>query len=253
MVTEQLITAHPRLITPVHALVFGSALLVYNTQHIINWQRYVAGMRSKLKPWYFLFFNIGIILVAISLFWLSRQVLFACLILGLLSFAYSWPLLPFANRKRLREYGWLKILVLTGVWTTVTSVLPILCNHKNISDYPFEIMLRFVLMFTLCLLFDIRDMTTDMQNNIDTIPNKVGLRNAYRLINCTLVTFVLLSALQYVRYPLPQRLAGAFLTALCTRFVVTYLRKHPTHKGYLAYADGMMILYTLLVLLIPAP
>ncbi|MCW3122875.1 MAG: hypothetical protein JWQ38_2367 [Flavipsychrobacter sp.] len=201
-----------------------------------------------MRGWYFVFFSLGMFMVIGSLFFLSAEILVTCIILSLFTFTYSWPLLPFKGRKRLREYGWLKILVLTGVWTIVTSILPILYSNKHIMDYPIEVALRFIFIFTLCMIFDIRDMQTDAKSNISTLPNKVGIGNSYLLINAALLIFVLLSVVQYVRYPMPVRLAGAVLTAIATRLVVSYLDKHPSGKAYLALADGMMLLYAVLIL-----
>jgi 4-hydroxybenzoate polyprenyltransferase len=249
MATERLINSvSPPLITHLHILVFGSTLVVYNTQHMIRWARYVKGLHRQLRTWYFLFFSMGAAMTISSLFWLSGQILTACILLGALTFAYSWPLLPFKNKKRLREYGWLKILVLTGVWTIVTSVLPILYHGKNITDYPFEILLRFVFIFTLCIIFDLRDVQTDLEHNISTLPHRIGIKNSYRLINTALVLFAALSIIQYLRYPETTRLAGALLTAVVTRIIAGYLQKHPSGRAYLGLADGLMMLYALLVL-----
>lgn len=213
----------------------------------------VTGINLQFRPWYLLFFIAGMAMAITSLFWLSGEILITSVILGAFTFTYSWPLLPFKNKKRIREFGSLKILVLAGVWTIVTSILPILYSHKHTLDYPFEILLRFVFIFTLCVVFDIRDMQTDLENNIATLPNKVGIDNSYRLINITLVLFAVLSIVQYFRYPITGRLAGALLTAVITKVVVNYLRKHPSGKAYLGLADGVMMLYALLVLLTPAP
>jgi len=249
MATERLInSAIPPVVSHLHILVFGSSLLVYNTQHIIKWQQYTYGLHRNMRGWYFLFFSTGMVMVIASLFWLSMEMLITCIVLSIFTFTYSWPLLP--GKRRLREYGWLKIMVLAGVWTIVTSILPLLYSSKHIIDYPFEILLRFVFVFTLCVIFDIRDMQTDSESHIDTLPNKVGIKNSYRLINSTLVLFVLLSVIQYYRYPVNGRLIGAVVTAMATTVVVRYIKKHPSGKAYLGLADGVMILYALLILLL---
>jgi 4-hydroxybenzoate polyprenyltransferase len=252
MATEKLVTmSSPPLFSHLHALVFGSTLLVYNVQRVFPKGSAVAD-KKKANPyysWHFFFFSSGILMTAYGLFWLSWQMIAGCLILGAFTFAYSWPLLPFINKKRLRDFGWLKILVLACVWTIATSVLPILSDGKNIRDYPFEIMVRLAFIFTLCIVFDIRDMRADLQNNIHTLPYTVGIRNSYRLINVTLLLFALLSIAQYIHYPLNERLAGALATAIITWIVVLYLRKHPSERAYLGLADGVMLVYALLILI----
>jgi len=247
MATEKLVTmSAPALFTHLHVLVFGSTLFVYNTPRVFR-----KNAKKNGRPyffWYLLFFAVGLVMAGYGLVWLSWQMLLGCIVLGTFTFAYSWPLLPFKNKKRLRDFGWLKIFVLASVWTVSTSVLPILIAGKNIIDYPFEIMVRFAFIFTLCVVFDIRDMQADLKNNIYTLPHKVGLRNSYRLIQLNLLLFAFLSIIQYLHYPLEKRLAGALATAIITWLVVLYLRKHPSERAYLGLADGVMLVYTVLVL-----
>jgi 4-hydroxybenzoate polyprenyltransferase len=249
MATEKLASgASPLLFTHLHILVFGSTLLVYNAPRISG-----KPTLYKTQPfliYYLLFFFVGIIMTVYGLSWLSPTMVVGCIILGAFAFAYSLPLLPFKNKKRIRDFGWLKIIVLASVWTTATSVLPILAGGRNIMDYPFEILVRFAFIFTLCVVFDIRDMQADLQNNIHTLPHKVGISNSYHLISISLIVFAVLSTIQYIRHPsLGGRLAGALVTAITTWGVVLYLRKHPSERGYLCLADGVMLVYALLILL----
>ncbi|MBA3829702.1 MAG: UbiA family prenyltransferase [Taibaiella sp.] len=254
MATELLVIKYiPLLFTSLHFLVFGSTLLVYNVHHIVKRS---AASRSDIfrwslqyKGWHFFFSVLGVLMAGASLYRLSWKIWLGCVVLALLSFAYSLPLLPFTRRKRIRDFGWIKILVLTSVWTIVTSILPLLYWGEPLSDYPYEILLRFVFMFTLCVAFDVRDMQTDLDAGIHTLPNIIGLRNSYRLMNVSIAFFGLLSIIQYLRYPSVTRLVGELLTALATKWAIEYTKKHPTDKAYLGVVDGMMLLYAILVLI----
>lgn len=250
MATERLVDmASPPLNNPLHLLVFGSTLVVYNTPRLIRRPYGIIRTQQINRPWFYVFFYTGLALTGLALPGLSRQVMVAAGLLGLFAFAYFLPVLPFKNKKRLRDVGGLKITVLAGVWTTATSILPMIYHQKNSGDYPYEILLRFVFIFTLCIVFDIRDMQADMRNNIRTLPHRMGIENSYRLINITLGLFALLSIIQYFRYYLALRLAGALLTVVITWIVVTYLRKKPADRAYIILADGMMLMYSILVLL----
>lgn len=251
MATERLIIGHsPPFFNSLHLLVFGSTLLIYNTPRIVRIPKAELSGDRPDPIWYYVFFFTGLVMALFALYSQRWQLQVASVFLSVFAFAYFLPVLPFKTRKRLRDFGWLKIIVLAGVWTMATSLLPMLYWQKNISDYPFEILVRLVFIFTLCVIFDIRDIRVDISNNISTLPNKVGLRNSYLLINVTLVLFVLLSIAQYIRYPLPGRLAGALLTAMATRFIVTYLRRYPTERAYFILADGVMVFYSFLLLLV---
>ncbi len=247
MATERLVTnTVPQLFNHLHVLVLGSSLVVYNIPKIILGP----GKRMRLNAtWYYIFFAAGFVMIVTAFWWMTMNVITVSIVLGAFAFAYSLPLLPFRNKKRLREFGWLKIMVLASVWTIATSILPLLFLGKNTGDYPFEIVMRFAFIFTLCIVFDIRDMQSDLDNNINTLPHKVGIENSYRLINFTLVIFVVLSILQHLRYPQTGRLAGAILTSAITWLVVLYLKRRPSEKAYLLFADGVMLLYAVLILI----
>ena len=191
MATERLVLGHPPpFINSLHVLVFGSTLLVYNTPRIVRRSGAGDPLKLQYRPWYFTFFVVGLLLAIWGLYRQSGPLQLASIALSFFAFAYFLPLLPFKSKKRLRDFGWLKIIVLAGVWTVATSVLPVLYWQKNISDYPLEIATRLVFIFTLCVIFDIRDIRADISNHINTLPNKVGLRNSYLLINWTLLLFV---------------------------------------------------------------
>jgi 4-hydroxybenzoate polyprenyltransferase len=253
MATEMLLLGHsPAILSPLHLLVFCSTLLVYNTHYLVKKSTAEISDRfawsQHYRLWHYLLWGAGLSGCSASVFFLPARIWEACVWLAVLSFAYSLPLLPFKNKRRIKDYGWVKILVLTAVWTIVTSVLPMLYWDKPLAAYPFEILIRFVFMFTLCVAFDIRDMQTDLDSGIITLPNIIGLKNSYRLMDVTIALFVLLSVVQYLRYPSPQRLSGEIITAVVTRIVILYAKRHPSDKVYLGFVDGMMLLYALLVL-----
>lgn len=250
--TEQLLLRHfPPLFTALHALVFGSTLLVYNTHYLIKKSelsdRFDWTQRNNY--WHYFFWLTGLSLCAGSAFFLPASVLRACVVLALLSFAYSIPLLPFIGRRRLKDFGFVKILVLTSVWTIVTSVLPMLYWERSMADYPFEIAIRFVFMFVLCLAFDLRDMQTDLDARIMTLPNRIGVKNAYRLMYTGTVLFLLLSAVQFYRYAQLSRFIGELVTALYVLWALNYTRRHPSDRAYLLYVDGAMLFCAVAVLL----
>jgi 4-hydroxybenzoate polyprenyltransferase len=254
MATERLILDRiPTPFTLLHVFIFSSTLVVYNAHYLLKRSREEVSDRfawsQHYKLWHFLFLAAGSIGCVWSLFHLNNDILVACGVLGVLSFAYSLPMLPFASKKSLREFGWVKIIILTAVWTIVTSVLPMLYHQVSLNAYPFEILLRFVFLFTLCVAFDIRDMQTDLEAGISTLPNLIGIKNSYRLMDIALVLFATLSVVQYFRYPSAVRLGGELVAAVVTRLVIQYSKYHPSDRVYLGLVDGMMLLYAMLVLM----
>lgn len=251
MATEKLVLGKvPDAITPLHLMLFCSTLLVYNLHFILRTRVSVDEEHwSKYKNlWHWVMVAVGSVGLVFSLFQLSADILLWCVVMGAFSILYSFPLLPFTGKRRLKDYGWGKIISLVAVWTIATSILPMLYWHKSIADYPFEIMIRISLMLSLCIAFDIRDMQADAQSNIRTIPNTIGAVNSYRLIDTSIIIFAVCSVIQYTRYHHTGRLMAELITVVFIKLVMLYVKKHPSDKVYLGLVDGMMLLYALLII-----
>lgn len=232
-----------------HRAVFGSTLLVYNLSRLVPWVYGTAKPPQGSSFQYIVFLLLGVGLCLSGVYFLSGEMLASLCVLCVFALAYFIPALPVGDRKRLREYGLLKITVLTAVWAGATAVLPMQYRGVPISAYPLEVLMRFVFVFALCVVFDIRDMQTDTKQNIETLPNKIGVVRAYRLVYFSLVLFVLTAVAQYTIHPDTGRLVAAGLTAVITAIVTKYIRKHTGHSAFVALVDGMMLVYAALVLL----
>jgi 4-hydroxybenzoate polyprenyltransferase len=97
--------------------------------------------------------------------------------LSILSFCYSLPLFTLGEQKfGLRNIPGLKTFFITLVWTMSCVLLPILeaqdLHLADIAmrDVPFMIAKRFLLIFALAIPFDIRDLFSDRQAGLKTIP-----------------------------------------------------------------------------------
>ncbi len=246
--TERLILPGiPPMLSGLHMVVFGSTLIVYSLSRLIPNPYGKPRLAKPHKGWHYFFLFSGLIILALGIPALPFMALVVCGISGALAFAYFLPALPFGNKRRLRDYGMVKITVLTAVWAVATAVLPMIYWGANIAEYPFEILLRYVFVFALCILFDIRDMQADINNNIATLPNKVGIAYAFNLVHMSLLFFFTLSVMQYVWHPSAGRLTAAALTAVITAAVALFVKRNPGHKAFVAMTDGMMLLYAILV------
>ncbi len=239
--------------SPLHILIFSSTLLVYNTHYLVKKATIDVSDRFswsvKNRVWHYLFLLLGVVGCSYSIFQLPQKILAACVVLAVLSFAYSIPLLPFKNKKRLKDFGWIKLVVLTSVWTIVTAVLPILYYDMQLGDYAFELGIRFVFMFTLCIAFDIRDMQTDMDEGIATLPNLIGVKNSYVLMTISMLGFILMAVVKFIISQDTGLLIAELVVALFTKLVVDYAKRFPSDRAYLGLVDGMMLLYAVLAIL----
>ena len=245
----------PPLLTALHGYVIGCTLVVYNAHFLIrkniftrqaptdrqNWSLYN-------RYWHFAVCGIGALLALYCLFYLDWHIILASVVLGALSFAYTLPLLPLG--KRLRDWGVVKIFTLTAVWTITTAILPMFYWGMPVVDYPMEIAMRFVFMFSLCVAFDIRDLRADAMSKIITVPNRIGISRSKKLMYASLILFLILAVIQYVRYGIENRLLAELLTTIAAGFVLHKAGGERSDKFYLGYVDGLMLLNGLLVILL---
>ncbi len=251
MATELLVSGSlPPIVTALHATIFGSTLIVYNLPRLLPRPYGRPRGYQPYRKWYFILFFTGLITATPAFFMLPPAIMELCAVSGIFSFAYFLPALP-GNRKRLRDFGLLKIFVLTSVWVLATTIMPLVATGSHMMAHPYEITLRFVFIFALCVLFDIRDMDTDTGNNIATLPHHIGETRAYRLVDISLILFMALALIQYIRHPdLPERLIAAIIATAATWAVARFVRRHPGHWSFVLMTDGMMLLYAVLLILL---
>lgn len=243
---EKLVTGSlPPLLSPLHFMVAGSTLLEYNVHRIFN--RHATYPFPKY--WLFIFAGAGLLMCLFTLPLLPATVFYCLAGLGVLSFTYSVPLLPFKKKKRLKDYGFIKILTLTLVWLIATTVLPLLYLHRPLMSLGTELLLRAFLIFALCLAFDIRDVVYDARKNIYTLPAFIGVPASFRLIDVLLILFILTAGWQYALNRHIAQLMAVVITALAAKASIRYSRKNVHTNVYIGLIDGVMLLYGLLLLL----
>ncbi len=235
------------MFSALHLFVAANTIVIYNLHYYIK--KLPPGLSDRADwsarhTWVHpALIAIGMLLSGCCVFYLPWKVVGISLALGLLSLGYSLPILPFPQKKRLKDWGLLKLFLLSMVWTCVTVLMPMYNWQKQFADYEVEFLMRFTFMLPLCIAFDIRDMETDKAGRIYTLPNAIGLNNSIRMMDFFLLLFCLLAYWQYTRYPLPDRLLCAWAIALCTKLVLVYSRKVNTDVYYLLFVDGMMLAY----------
>ncbi len=230
-----------------HRVVFGSTLMVYNLSRLVP-VGYPSEAPTRNKGQFVLFLALGSLLCVSGVYLLSAEMLVSLIVLCVFAVAYFVPAIPVGGKRRLRDFGLIKITVLTAVWVGATTILPMQYRHVAVSGYWLEVLMRFVFVFALCVVFDIRDMEKDTRQDIETLPNRIGVERAYRLVYFLLILFVIIALAQHSVHPDAARLIAAVLTAIVTALVTRYIRSRTTHSAFVAMVDGMMLLYAILVL-----
>lgn len=234
-----------------YLLVFSATLGQYNIHYYIkrdanpDSDRFFWSIQHRKTH---LILNIlGAVGVLTGLFHLKPENLMVLGIVALITILYSFPFLPFKKKKRLKDFGLLKILTLSYVWALITVWFPAVTLTRITPDFQVVFIQRFVFMFVLCLAFDIRDVASDGRDGIRTLPVSLGIRRSYLIIYASLVLFLVISILQFSQSHQFMQFNGMLVSALATYFIIEYAKGRNSDMLYLACVDGMMLLQAVLI------
>lgn len=236
-----------------YSFIFGATIVQYNLHYISKTTAVKGSTRlswsQKNRRTHYLLLVAGTALILYSLTTFHLRHFYILLCLGAIATLYSFPVIPFLPKKRIKEYGLLKILTLSLLWTLVTVWFP--SNHKNYDPvlYWFVFSKRFIFMFVLCLLFDMRDVEVDSRQNINTIPVKWGLGFSYKVSYFLLLVFAGLSVASFFYFRQIAVLVPMLLSAAVTFFMIERTKTDHSDNMFLAGIDGMMILQAVLIYL----
>src|SRR6478735_4306254 len=208
-VAQALITFHLIDSKPVYTvlgLLFTSTLGIYNFSILLSTPKHPEKSPYKRVRWFFAHYRLMVTFTMISLlsliplfFLLSMESRILLVFSAILSFCYSLPLFTVGEQKfGLRNIPGLKTFLITLVWTLSCVLLPVLeaqdLRLADISTRDITIMMakRFLLIFALAIPFDIRDLFSDRQAGLKTIPVAWGEKNAYLFCQLLLGGYIVL-------------------------------------------------------------
>lgn len=106
-----------------------------------------------------------------------------------LTLLYTLPFFP--NRKNARNWAGIKIYIVAICWVGVTLFLPIINSQLPFDSYVFLVAVqRFILIFTLVLIFEIIDLKFD-DPHLKTVPQQIGVFKTKQIGFVLMLVFVL--------------------------------------------------------------
>lgn len=167
-------------------------------------------------------------------------------ILGLFTFLYAIPFLPNKSLS-LRKVSRLKVYVIAFVWAGVTVLIPAINIDSPITaDLIIVFLQRFLFVLILILPFEIRDLKYD-DTKLETIPQKLGIRNTQFLGWMLLLVFV---GLDFLRTNItPEMHYARMLIATITAFFLLFSREDQSPYYCSFWVESIPIIWLLLLLL----
>lgn len=248
-----LLTAQPPN-WPVALLIFFATLFLYNLDNLLPYKTGQQMVLSERKKWLLghrkfllgLVIGSGTAALGLFLYLFPRIPIGFILPVFLISILYSLPVIPFKGKTiPLRDVPFLKVFLVATVWAALTVVLPLLVAGENLNqDYHLLLIVRrFLFIFALTLLFDIRDYRKDLLTNTVTFPGRFGTVFTKGLSVAALLGFM---GLVFVSESGGMMLALE-LSAVAAGLVVFGTEEDGPDYFFAILADGMMMLQFLVV------
>ena len=238
-------------------IIFFATLFEYNTHRLITVITNKEALNSdkhkwvkeNLKAFYLLVFIsvAGFITVALLA---KKEVLITLAPIALITLFYSIPV--FGNKKnlfRLREIPYLKIFLISFVWSTTTILLPIIQSNYPLNKIAVMTLLveRFFFVFAITIPFDIRDIESDRHSGLKTIPLLINENKSLAMSYLSLLIFFIIS---FFHYEVQNQWFIIWALSISTLTTFLFLNKKFRTLPYYHYGilDGTMLLQGGLVL-----
>lgn len=156
----------------------------------------------------------------------------------LISTAYYAPPL------NLRKIGFLKPLVISGIWMLSCTAVPIIENQLFSQKVLWLWLSQFFFISVLSVLFDVKDTTDDFLNGISTYSNVIGIKGTRIL--CSLLS--LASLFCFWKFEADSKALPAEIMLFAVTLVTIWITDEKRHRFYFyLWVDGLLLLQALLL------
>lgn len=238
-------------------VIFLATLFDYNLHRFIalynepdnmhpEMQLWSAGNRKRLK----LILLLSSAGLAISLFFVAKEILVVLLPLALLSFSYS---IRFPGQQKYSSFLlWvpgIKTLLIALVWSSATVFIPFL--QSGFTTGSTSVMLifaeRFAFIFAIAIPFDIRDMKRDALAGIMSIPVIFGKKRALQICNSLMIVSLCIACYHYFSENMPFVFIAYFVSIVLTLIFINSRKINSYPFYYHGILDGSILLHGLLI------
>lgn len=229
---------------PVYLLLFSGTLVSYNWHRVLGMTQN-GKLQIRAKPYRLIVLLFALLFMAVSIIFITKKAFLVLVPLSLVTLLYSLPLKLPLWYLPLRRIPYLKVFVVAGSWSVLTVWLP-LAERMNVYN-PLQISLifmeRFFLLFSLCLLFDIRDISSDRKLGMKTLPVALGVKTSLWLsVLSAFIFWIMVVAQSFITMNFyPAILAGLIFMLFTGSLLCPKCKAHRNY--YVLFVDGLLLLY----------
>jgi 4-hydroxybenzoate polyprenyltransferase len=213
---------------------------LHKLAHVTASERFQVIRRYKAHIWLYSFVWVGLS------FWLFIPMANLNFIIWLIpggSIALAY-VLPFLSKgRRLRDLGWLKIVLIGWSWAWLTAFLP--CYYFEHVSLPASILIgieRMLFIIAITVPFEIRDMAIDSSVGLMTMPSRFGME---RTLKAGIIMCISVTVLAFINGVLFKDYAYPFAMLLTVGLTLWILKRSATENDdyfFSGLTDGTMII-----------
>lgn len=212
---------------------FFSSLFIYTLFQLLD--------KKNAKPLFSkILVAISLVVIIVSIPFLSFTTLLVLMLSGLLTFFYATPLLSLGkNDFNLRKFWFLKSAIVALVWMLSCAVIPLLEFEATSNQLVLFSLEKFLFILGITIPYDIKDIENDSkQEGMTSIAMKFGIAKTKWISNTILFIGLIMALMLYPKFYLAILLTYSF--ALIINFKVT---ENATLYWYTILIDASIILY----------
>jgi 1,4-dihydroxy-2-naphthoate octaprenyltransferase len=160
---------------------------------------------------------------------------------GSIAVFYVVPIFP--GGKRLRDFGWSKIIMIGWSWGWLTAFLPFyFYTETSIQLAIIHGLERMLFIILITIPFEIRDIHVDRSLGLMTLPERIGKKNTWRTAVMICVMIMLFSATASFHFLNPSYSLAMIIVSVTTLPIIRYSYRIQNDYFFSGLTDGLMIL-----------
>ena len=203
----------------------------------------------KMKVLLIVLISIFGLISTFSFFLLDFKIIYSIIIFAFISLWYVVPL--FGNGKRLSDFPVVKIFLISLVWASISSFIPLMITDVQLFTKLLIFLEKFLFIFAIAIPFDIRDMKFDKLKGVATIPILFGREKSIMLSIVTMSIAIVIVLVLTKMGIYHERHGFALLIGYITTIIIILFSKNKSSDYYFTgLLDSTPIMNFLLVLLV---
>lgn len=238
-------------------LLFCGTFLAYNVHHLsklISKRKIQIGEYAQWvnqhKKVFLGVMALATLLVGIAIIYIRATLWLPIVLISIVALAYSFPIVSVKEKlEPLRRIPYLKIWLICSVWSFATVNLPVVQWELTVTAQELSIIFieRMLFLFALAILFDIRDMDSDLQKGLRTLPLLLGRSTSYRISIFLLILFMATCWVHYY-FSSIYMIAALIISAIATLAAIRHMKENSMSYFQYRIYDGSLLIQPLLVI-----